>query len=373
MNRDVFRDMHAQMSPNDDIIESLFEKADKLPDQSAGKNRKPFWNIAIAVPAAAIVLVSGIFAMNAYSERQKLLKSSTDAYFASNTDDAGLSGQALSDDTTLPETTAVTTPSTTFATTITSTATTLPLTSAVTTLVETSYPVPTQRPSFYNGELVPNLAFPVFGYGSGNYGTIKMNRSSIAQANISGFIAKIEIKNKDNPEAVIRADIYEINGVSPDNFVAVKYESFDNYYLFINLDYKPETVYSLIEGCGLFNDVTWGDTDFIVKTDDEIKSYKAGWQNNNDFASCFLSAGEAQRIEKYDFLLNENREFKSVSTIINFKYSVAGSLDCGIKMGLTEEGYLFAQTDFGEYVYKIGAEACDTITQYIIDKGILYI
>lgn len=89
---------------------------------------------------------------------------------------------------------------------------------------------------------------------SENYGDVPESRIGEKLCDVT--FSTIETFSQQ--EFSVNGEVYEINGILPEAVTAVKYEGTNNYYAFMNRDYRPADMNALIDALDLMDTISFG-------------------------------------------------------------------------------------------------------------------
>ena len=142
----------------------------------------------------------------------------------------------------------------------------------------------------------------------------------------------------------INAEVFSINGISNNCAVAVKFNGYDNYYVYINRDYSPATLGELVDSLKLSDTISFG----ALTPDDRTFV--------NDYDRTVLKE-----------FLNEYRDCATLFDYAGYRklFSVSASVDMlGISnksLAVTEDGYITTNIMEWGYAFYIGEEKAKEI------------
>lgn len=157
---------------------------------------------------------------------------------------------------------------------------------------------------------------------------------------IGGFLGTVTMEGQDVYEDKIHsinAEVFSINGISNNCAVAVKFNGYDNYYVYINRDYSPATLGELVDSLKLSDTISFG----ALTPDDRTFV--------NDYDRTVLK----------EFL----NEYRNCATLFDYTghrklFSVSANVDMlGISnksFAVTEDGYITTNIMDRGYAFYIG-------------------
>ena len=142
----------------------------------------------------------------------------------------------------------------------------------------------------------------------------------------------------------INAEVFSINDFSSECAVAVKFDGYDNYYVYINREYSPATLGELVDALKLNDTISFG----ALTPDDRTFV--------TDYNKYFISG-----------LLNEYRDCATLFDYVGHRklFSVSASVDIlGINnksLAITEDGYITTNIMERGYAFYIGEDKAKEI------------
>ena len=164
---------------------------------------------------------------------------------------------------------------------------------------------------------------------------------------IGGFLGTVTMEGQDIYEDKIHsinAEVFSINDFSSECAVAVKFDGYDNYYVYINRDYSPATLGELVDALKLNDTISFG----ALTPDDRTFV--------TDYNKYFISG-----------LLNEYRDCATLFDYVGHRklFSVSASVDIlGINnksLAITEDGYITTNIMERGYAFYIGEDKAKEI------------
>ncbi len=137
----------------------------------------------------------------------------------------------------------------------------------------------------------------------------------------------------------INSEVFSINDISSECAVAVKFDGYDNYYVYINREYSPATLGELVDALKLNDTISFG----ALTPDDRTFV--------TDYNKSFISG-----------LLNEYRDCATLFNYVGHRklFGVSASVDIlGINnksLAITEDGYITTNIMERGYAFYIGED-----------------
>lgn len=185
------------------------------------------------------------------------------------------------------------------------------------------------------------------------YGTRDSEIDSYYIGNPFGAVTMTGEDVYEDKTYTINAEIFNINGIASDCAVAVKFNGYENCYVYTNGNYHPNTLGELVDALNLNSNLTFGD---LILSDDRT----------------IVTDYDRQIIKD---ILNTYRTCENLSNSIYHKrlFSVAVSVDIlGIKnkaFTITEDGYFITNIMDWQNTFYIGADKAQEIADKLgIDK-----
>lgn len=159
---------------------------------------------------------------------------------------------------------------------------------------------------------------------------------------IGGILGNVTMEGQDVYEDKIysiNAEVFGINSISSNCAVAVKFDGYDNYYVYINREYSPATLGELVDALKLNDTISFG----ALTPDDRTFV--------TDYNKSFISG-----------LLNEYRDCATLFDYVGHRklFSVSASVDIlGINnksLAITEDGYITTNIMERGYAFYIGED-----------------
>ena len=170
---------------------------------------------------------------------------------------------------------------------------------------------------------------------------------SIEGNHIGGILGTVTMEGQDVYEDKIHsinAKVFSINGISNNCAVAVKFNGYDNYYVYINREYSPATLGELVDSLKLNDTISFGaltPDDRTLVTDYDRDVLTELLDEYRDCATLFDYTG--------------HRKLFSVSTSVDM-------LGIGNKsLAVTEDGYITTNIMEWGYAFYIGEEKAKEI------------
>lgn len=164
---------------------------------------------------------------------------------------------------------------------------------------------------------------------------------------IGGFLGVVTMEGQDIYEDKIHsinAEVFSINDISSNCAVAVKFNGYDNYYVYINREYSPATLGELVDSLKLNDTISFG----ALTPDDRTLV--------TDYDRAVLTK-----------LLNEYRDCATLFDYTGHRklFSVSANVDMlGISnksLAVTEDGYITTNIMEWGYAFYIGEEKAKEI------------
>ena len=164
---------------------------------------------------------------------------------------------------------------------------------------------------------------------------------------IGGFLGAVTMEGQDIYEDKIHsinAEVFSINGISTNCAVAVKFNGYDNYYVYINREYNPATLGELVDSLKLNDTISFG----TLTPDDRTLV--------TDYDRAVLTE-----------ILNEYRDCATLFDYTGHRklFSVSVSVDMlGItnkSLAVTEDGYITTNIMDRGYAFYIGEDKAKEI------------
>ena len=203
------------------------------------------------------------------------------------------------------------------------------------------------------------------------FNTVKSNNTTyisngtiIEKQTLSNFMKKEKIigYDEENTEQIIFSDIYELNGISNQCAIAVNFENDMNYYLYINLNYKPNTLKELVEDLNLKDTISISSILYNYSYFDEN-----GKEQNENI--------EFENINKIDIfnILFKDLTLENLNNESNLHQEYIMTIHCNllllnsnIDINITNDGYLLTNILGTEKIFYLGTEKVKEFVNYIV-------
>lgn len=154
--------------------------------------------------------------------------------------------------------------------------------------------------------------------------------------------------------------IYTISGISSDCAVAVKFREYDNYFVYVNSWYQPETLGEFIDDLNLTDTLTSGSVWYDwKKPSGEYATVEFTGLETSVLWDMLLSDRTLAAAENYDFMVFHSILSVSINVpLLGYK---------NISLSVTEEGWLTTNIlDTGKAFF-IGEEAVQQFADYVLE------
>ena len=184
----------------------------------------------------------------------------------------------------------------------------------------------------------------------------RVHKISIEQ--IGTLLSTVEMVQTDEKKRKhkINAELYEIKKISTRCAIAVHYEGYDGFYVFVNPSYQPNTLGDLIEDLNLKETMTFGNVYYSGLRDGDYVQIEYLLENLPEIVwDMLLSTPEMP--------LSQDREYGEEWLAISINLSDFGYEN--IALSITKDGYL--QTNLLETgkIFYIGEEKAEAFAKYI--------
>lgn len=196
-----------------------------------------------------------------------------------------------------------------------------------------------------------------------NYSKYMSRKTEISSNNIE---EKIESSILTNANHNKNADLYSIKNISSKCAIAVKFEGDNNYYVYTNIFYKPQTLKEFVEDLKLEKIISFGTVHYNYWEENE--------EGNKEYQNIEFYNVNNKKIWKMIFnnldlenIYTDNKKYKSDKYATSIEISVDIPLLGyeNISIELTDKGYLITNIlDSGKAFY-IGEEKIQEFLEYI--------
>ncbi len=184
----------------------------------------------------------------------------------------------------------------------------------------------------------------------------------VSQEKLSEDFGEMDLTNYDMCADVSLAttgQIYSMKDFATDLAIAVKLDGDDRIFVYVNIEYKPETLGQMMDTFKLHDMISFDKPLYYYK-DEEEKEYQIQFEN----------VDEAKIVET--ILEKENVQFVQLPedsvTLIEMNANLSWAQEDDFKVVLTENGYV-SFTMFGnEWSYEIGQEEMKNFTTYLVEE-----
>ena len=191
-----------------------------------------------------------------------------------------------------------------------------------------------------------SMQFPEFALNGITYG---LRDADIPSEQIYSKIADVSLTGYDTYTETshsIAADVFQISHISDNCAVAVKFLGYQDYYVYVNRNYYPQTLGELINSLDIENTISFGN--MYLNDDTSVESY-----NKDLIRSFLLECGTAFRI-------NDDSEH---TTILSFSVNVGLLGIYNKSFTITEDGYLITNIMEWKYTFYIGADKANELAE----------
>lgn len=209
------------------------------------------------------------------------------------------------------------------------------------------------------------IKFNSINFNSYNYVS---NESAIQHENLGNYIQQINVSAYDdeNMEQIATVNIYEIENISNKCAIAIQFENDENYYIYINLYYVPNTLNDLVNDLNLKEIISISSISYNYKYRN-----KEGTEQNENI--------EFENIKENDILniLFNNLSLKNLHEEANLHREYEMSIKCNIlllnsdiQINITNDDYLTTNVLGTEKIFYIGNQKKQEFINYIINNYI---
>ena len=186
--------------------------------------------------------------------------------------------------------------------------------------------------------------------------TSRAHKISIEQ--IGTHLYDVEMTQTDENEKLhtINAEIYEIKSISTNCAVAIHYEDYDGFYVFVNPVYQPGTLGDLIESLNLKETMTIGNVYYSGYRNGEYVQVEYSLDNISEIVwELLLSDPTVPSTQEREY----GEEWLAVSiSLSDFGYE-------NIALSITRDGYLQTNVLETGKIFYIGEEKTKAFAEYI--------
>lgn len=180
----------------------------------------------------------------------------------------------------------------------------------------------------------------------------------ISVEQIGNLISSVEMIEVDSQKKKheIDAELFEIKNISTRCAIAVRYEDYDGFYVFVNPSYKPNTLGDLIDSLNLKETLTFGNIYCEEQKNGELIQMEYTMEDLSDVVWALLL--DSTRVP-----LAKDREYGAEMMTISINLHVLGYDN--IALSITEDGYLQTNLLGTGKMFYIGKGKTQAFADYI--------
>ena len=197
-----------------------------------------------------------------------------------------------------------------------------------------------------------------------SYKDYSTSSKAISVNDVGNFIEETKLTGHDeyNPETNhgTLAEVYEVKGISKECAVALKFPGFDEFYVYTNHLYRPETLGEFCDTLSLYDNISFGTVYYDYFEGNKYRSFEFYGITKDDV---------------WNYLIKDNLEAKNVHSDADMHISLMSIstnvdiLGCNnISIAVTEDGYLTTNILATGKSFFIGKEKVDTFIEFVKNK-----
>lgn len=206
---------------------------------------------------------------------------------------------------------------------------------------------------------------------SEHYRSFKADNSEILYTKVSGTVSESAIyeligtqklaEQTENGEISCNAELFSLKGISPQAFISVRYEGSEDFALYQNQDYMPDTLGDFIGDYGIET--------YCVFDSAEYSDFTEGYQlriyqgfDSSQIVDFLLECADSKCYDYSDLSLEQ------INAKINIIYDMNDVIPLKSGFGISKKGFLITNITGKGLAFDLGEEKAVNIINYITEN-----
>ena len=206
---------------------------------------------------------------------------------------------------------------------------------------------------------------------SEHYRSFKAKNLEILYTKVSGAISESAIyeligtqelaEQTENGEISCNAELFSLKGISPQVFISVRYEGSEDFVLYQNQDYMPDTLGDFIDNLGIETYGVFGSAEYLDFTEGCQLHIYQGF-DSTQIIDFLLECADSKCYDCSDLSLEQ------INAKINIIYDMNDVIPLKSGFGISKKGFLITNITGKGLAFDIGEEKAVNIINYITEN-----
>lgn len=206
---------------------------------------------------------------------------------------------------------------------------------------------------------------------SEHYRSFKAENSEILYTRVSGTVSESAVyeligtqklsEQAENGEISCNAELFSLKGISPQAFISVRYEGSEDFALYQNQDYMPDTLGDFIDNLGIETYGVFDSAEYSDFTDGyQLRIYQGF--DSTQIVDFLLECADSKCYDYSDLSLEQ------INAKINIIYDMNDVIPLKSGFGISKKGFLITNITGKGLAFDLGEEKAVNIINYITEN-----